>query len=140
MRRGERRTRPCSRFRISYRGFLDTQRESRGTCRIKKEEGETASCGKERFLGARSEDTLCNQAKQRGFEDEVRNRIRHSHAQCHNNQGVLGLVPGLNGVIPVVECFREGTNKARQQNNRDNYPRRPRTHAYQYTRSSVRFS
>jgi len=90
-------------FWISYRRFLDTQWEGRGTRCIKKQEPETAWYGKERFLGAGSEYTLCNKTKQRGFKEEARKRIRHSYTQCKNNQGVFGIVPGLNRVIPGVE-------------------------------------
>jgi hypothetical protein len=89
-------------FWISYRRFLDTEWEGR-TRRIKKQHSESACRGVERFWAVGSEYTLCNKAKQRGFEDEARKRIRHSHAQCKNNQGVLGIVPGLNRVIPVVK-------------------------------------
>jgi hypothetical protein len=89
-------------FWISYRRFLDTEWEGR-TRRIKKQRSESACRGVDRFWAVGSEYTLCNKAKQRGFEDEARKRIRHSHAQCKNNQGVLGIVPGLNRVIPVVK-------------------------------------
>jgi DNA-binding beta-propeller fold protein YncE len=59
--------------------------------------------------------------------------MRDSHAQCKNNQSVLGIVPGLRGVIPVVEHFNERTNKADQQNNRNRYSGSPRAHAHKYT-------
>jgi hypothetical protein len=103
---------------VSYCRFLDTQWEGRGTCRIKKQRSETAWRRKERFLGVGSEYTLCYKTKQRGFEDEARKRIRHSHAQRKNNQSVLGIVPGSNRVIPVVEHFDDRTNNTDKQSQR----------------------
>jgi len=117
---------------ICYRRLLDTQWEGRGTRRIKKQQSETAWRGKERFQGVGSEYSLCNKTKQRGFDDEARKRIRHSHAQCKNNQTVFRIVSRLNRVIPVVEHLNKRTNKTRQQNNRDHYSRHPRPHGHEY--------
>jgi hypothetical protein len=125
-----------SAFWICYRRLLDTQWEGRGTCCIKKQKSEIAWYGKERFLGAGSEYTLRNKTKQLGFEDEASKRIRHSHAQCENNQSVFGIVPRLNRVIPVIERLNERTNKAGQQNKRNCYSRRPRSHEGNYTAES----
>jgi hypothetical protein len=122
-------------FWVGYRRVLDTQREARGTRCIKKQKTETAVGRKERFLGAGSEYTLCHKTEQRGLEDKSRKRIRHSGAQCKNNQSVLGIVPGLNRTIPVVNHFDERTNKAGQQNKSNCYPRRPGSHDVQYSAS-----
>ena len=84
-------------------------------------------------MRAASQYTLGKKTKRRGFEDETRERIRHSHAQCKNNQRVFGIVPRLNRVIPVVERLNERTNKARQQSKRNCYSRRPRSHELQYS-------
>jgi hypothetical protein len=66
-----------------------------------------------RAFGAREANfTVCNKTNQRGFENEARKRIRHSHIQRKNNQSVFSIVPGLNRVIPVVERPNERTNKA----------------------------
>lgn len=80
----------------------------------------------------RSEYNLRNKIKQRGFEDEARKRIRHSDAQCKNDQRVLGIVPGLNRVIPVVEHLNEWTNKADRQNNRHNGALESESHPTEY--------
>jgi hypothetical protein len=64
----------------------------------------------------------------RGSEDEARKRICDSHTQCKNNQSVLGIIPGLHAVIPVVECFNERANKASEQSERDGNSRCARTH------------
>ena len=119
-------------FWIRYRRFLDTQGEGRRTCYVKKGQSETGRPGKERFRGARSEQTICNKTKRRGFEEEARQRIRHSHTQCKKNQSVFGIVPGLNCVIPVVENLDEGAYKASEQHKRDSYKGRPRSHRTNY--------
>jgi hypothetical protein len=87
----------------------------------------------ERLLCKVREDTLRNETKERGFEDKSRKRIRHSDAQCKNNQSILGIVPGLNRVIPVVEHLIERTNEADQQGKRNSYSRHPRSHRHEYT-------
>ena len=121
------------RFWISYRRFLNTQWEGRRTRCIKKQKSQTAWYGKEKFLRAGSGYTLCNKTKQRGFEDEARKRIRHSHTQCKNNQSVLGIVPGLNRVIPVVEHLDDRAHQTGDQDNCSDYSRRPRSHGRKYT-------
>jgi hypothetical protein len=88
---------------------------------------------KKGFLLAGSEDALRNNTKQLGFGDEARKRIGHAHAQCKNDQSVLGIIPALNRVIPTVKQFKERTNKAGQQNNHNRYSRRPRPHAVEYS-------
>jgi hypothetical protein len=128
-----RRTSSCARQWISYRRFLDTQREGRRTCRIKKQQGETAWRGQKRFLCAGGADTLCNKTKQPGFEGEALKRKRDSRAQCKNDQSVFGIVSGLNRVIPTIERFKDWTNKAGQQNNHSRYTRRPRPHDFEYS-------
>jgi len=84
-------------------------------------------------LDAGSEHTLCNKTEQCGFEDEARKRIRHSHAQCKNNQRILAIVSGLNRVIPGIEGLNERTNKAGEQSKRSSYSERPRSHGFEYS-------
>jgi hypothetical protein len=84
-------------------------------------------------LGTGGADTLHNQTKQPGFEDEACKRIRYSHTQRKNNQSVFGVVPGLNRVIPTVEGFKDRTDKAGQQNNHSRYSRRPSPHGFEYS-------
>ena len=129
----KRRTSSCARRWTSYRRFLNTQRERRGACRIKKQRGETAWRRQKRLLSAGGEDTLCNKNKQPRFEGEAHKRIGHSHAQGKNDQSVLGIVPGLNRVIPTVKHFKERTNKAGQQNNHSRYSIHPRPHSFEYS-------
>jgi hypothetical protein len=84
-------------------------------------------------LRAGSEQTLCNKTEQRGFEDEARKRIRHSHAQCEKYQGVFSFVPGLHRVIPGVERLNERTNKAGEQSKHSSDSERPRSHGFEYS-------
>jgi hypothetical protein len=84
-------------------------------------------------LGAGSGPTLCNKTEQRGFGDEARKRIRHSNAQCKNNQPILGIISGLNRVIPGVERLNERTNEAGEQSKRSSYSERPRSHGFEYS-------
>ena len=84
-------------------------------------------------MGAESEHPLCNKAEQRGFEDEASERIRRSHAQCKKNQPILGIVAGLNRVIPGVERLNQRTNKAGEQSKRGNYSERPMWHGFEYS-------
>ncbi len=74
-------------------------------------------------MGRGSENTLRDESKQRGFDDEPRKRIRHSDAQRENYQRVFSIVPGLHRVIPGVDRFEEWTNKAGHQNKRGSYAR-----------------
>ncbi len=120
---------------IRYRRVLDTQWEERETRCIKKQKSETAR-RKERFPHAGSEFTLCNKTKQRGFEDEMRKRMRHSHAQCNHNQRIFRIISGLNCVIPSVECFKERTQKASQQNKSSSYAG-PRLHGFEYSAAGL---
>ena len=75
-----------------------------------------------------SENTLCGKTKRRGSEDEARKRIRDSHTQRKNDEAVFGIVPGLHGVIPVVERLDERANKAGEQSERSSNSRSARTH------------
>ena len=72
-------------------------------------------------MGRGSEDTIRDKAKQRGFHDEPRKRIRHSDAQRENYQRVFSIVSGLHRVIPGVDRLEERTNKAGHQNKRGSY-------------------
>jgi hypothetical protein len=83
-------------------------------------------------LSEGSKDTLCNK-KRRGLKDESRERVRHSHTQCQNDQSEFGIIPGLNRRIPAIEHLQNRTNKARQQSNCNRYSRRPRAHAFEYS-------
>ena len=118
-------------------GVLDTQWERRGAYGIKKQQSERAWGGKQNPLGARSGDTVCNKTKQRRFEDVSSKRIRHSNTQCKNNQRVLGIVPGLNRVIPCVECLKERANNTGQQDKCDGYSRRVGSHEFEYSASGL---
>ena len=72
-------------------------------------------------MGRGSEDTLRDESKQRGFDDEPCKRIRHSDTQRENYQRVFRIVPGLHRVIPGVDRLEERTNKAGHQNKRGSY-------------------
>ena len=115
-------------FQIICRIFLDTKWEGRGARCIKKQKSETRCRGQEGLQDAASESTLCSKIKRRGSEDEARKRIRDSHTQRKNDETVLGIVPGLHGVIPVVERLDERANKAREQSERSSNSRSARTH------------
>ena len=117
---------------ISYRRFLDAQRELRRTCRISEQQSETWR-GEERFLRAGIKDSPCNQTKQRELHDEARKRIRHAHAQCKDNQGVFGIIPGLNRRVPGIERLKNRTNEASQQSKRTERSRCPRWHDFEYS-------
>ena len=64
---------------------------------------------------------LRNYAERNRFENEARKQMRHTHTQCNNNQGILGIVSGLHRVVPAVEYFNEGANQADEQNQRDDH-------------------
>jgi hypothetical protein len=46
---------------------------------------------------------------------EPHKRVRDSNAQAENNESVLGIVPSLSCVIPVIKHLNDRTNKADQQ-------------------------
>jgi len=95
---------------------------------ISRYEVETRCRGQEGLQDAASENTLCSKTKRRGCEDEARKRIRDSHTQRKNDETVFGIVPGLQGVIPVVEHLDERANKAGEQSERSSNSRSARTH------------
>jgi hypothetical protein len=97
-------------FRIICRRFLYTKWEGRGTRCTKKQKSETRCRGQEGLQDPASEKNLCSKTKHRGSEDEARKRIRDTHTQRKNDETVLGIVPGLHGVIPVVERIDERAN------------------------------
>jgi len=67
------------------------------------------------LVGARVENTSRNEPKQRALKDESRKRIRRTHAQRKSNQGVLGVISGLNRVVPLVEHLDYWANNAGEQ-------------------------
>jgi hypothetical protein len=71
------------------------------------------------------------------FKDESCERIRYAYAQRKNDQSVLGIVPGLQRVIPAVEQLDERADKAGDQNERNKCPSGPRSHAEKYTAQAV---
>ncbi len=115
-------------FQIICRIFLDTKWEGRGARCIKKQKSETRCRGQEGLQDAASESTLCSKTKRRGSEDEARKRIRDSYTQRKNDETVFGIVPGLQGVIPVVERLDERANKAGEQSEPGSNSRSARTH------------
>jgi hypothetical protein len=52
----------------------------------------------------------------------------HAHTQRKDDESVLGIISGLEGVIPVVEHLDEWAHKTDRQNKRYNYWCRPRSH------------
>jgi hypothetical protein len=138
IRRGNRRTGSCIRVKgVSNSGVLDTQWERRGAYGIRKQQSETGCGRRGNSLGTRSEDTVCNKTKQRGFEDVASERIRHSHAQCKNNERILGIVPRVGCLIPCVDRFKQRANNADQQNKCDRYSRRAGSHGLEYSVSAT---
>ena len=126
-------------FRIICCRFLDTKWEGRGTRCIKKQKSETRCRGQEGLQDAASENTHCRKTKRRGSEDEARKRIRDSHTQRKNDEAVFGIVPGLHGVIPVVERLDERASKAGEQSERSSNSRSARTHKKKCTLTSFEY-
>jgi hypothetical protein len=85
----------------NYRGFLDAEWKRWGTCCIKKRQSVTA-CEPEHGSWAGWNNDLPNEAEENRFENETAKRVSHSYAQGKHDQGVLGIIARLEGVIPVV--------------------------------------
>jgi len=87
----------------------------------------------------RAKTLIAEKTKRRGSEDEARKRIRDSHTQRKNDQAVFGIVPGLHGLIPVVERLDERASKAGEQSERSSNSRSARTHKKKCTLTSFEY-
>ena len=90
------------------------------------------ACGL-RLVDEESGNDFCSGPKQRGPKNEPYNRKCRTDAQSKNDKRVLGIIPGLNSVIPAVEHLENWAHKANQQDQRGKDVRGSRTHRTKYS-------
>lgn len=95
--------------------MLDTEGERRRTQRNRNDEERTTPARGERVPQRQSGDERFGRGKERNVKNDASNRKCRAGTHCKNDEGVLGVVTILGGVIPLVEHFHDGTDQANQE-------------------------
>lgn len=79
-------------------------------------------------VGAQIGNKLRSKLKKGEFKNEACKRIRHADTQSKHDKSVLGIISGLNSVVPMVKHLKKWTHEANEQDQCGNDLRRSGAH------------